>query len=497
MFASLFVVMLGLCFGRKGNSQYTLGRPRLISPSEALVRSFVDFHCEIEFSPENETVLFQLFKKDNHDRLLGEYTSLNGEVAIIPQVIKPYHEGNLECVAKAQNNIEPTYSYTHYLKVIEPVKGAEIALRSSPVHFFEGETLQLNCELEAGNHVSYKWLLNGQLVSPSPLHSVADKNLLIYRTTFKDSGYYMCVATNHFDKTTIFTSNSSEVLITVEERVSIPNISFTVIKEGSQNFSAKVTCRSTKGTLPVTFSVYNETELVANVTVNKRNATFKVPLVLGRDLGWLHCQASKGDQIKHSQRIPLKVVPVGGPVRMRYDYEVENYAVIGLRFFCRAAKGSLPQYRWFLNKTLLHDKGSFYNVVNQPPKQSILLLSVGRSSAGTYHCGVSDSFDSNSAISSNELYLDEEVLNRLPVLVVAVVFGCFALLIVLVSICCLVGAKFKQRQCGGNSLLSLQMKGLAAAFEDELDLSQYYEDADSVKTAGGGEFDQASVASCD
>lgn len=94
---------------------------------------------------------------------------------------------------------------------------------------------------------------------------------------------------------------------------------------------------------------------------------------------------------------------------MHYDYDVgENYAVIGLRFYCKAAKGSLPQYRWFLNKTLLHDRGSFYKVVNQPPEQSILLLSVGRSSAGTYHCEVSDSFDNTSSISSNWMYLDKE-----------------------------------------------------------------------------------------
>ncbi|KAL6110455.1 uncharacterized protein ACO6RY_19531 [Pungitius sinensis] len=498
MFASLFVVMLGLCFCSKGNSQSTLGRPRLISPSEALVNSFVDFHCDIELSPANETVLFQLFKKDNRDRLLGEYTSLNGEVAVIPQVIKQFHEGYLECVAKVQNNsnIEPTISYTHYLKVIEPVSGARIILRSSQ-DFFEGETLKLSCEHTAGNHVSYKWLLNGQLVSPSPLHNVADKNLFISRTTLKDSGSYMCVATNHFNTTNIFTANSSEYQITFKERVSIPDISFTVLKEDSQTFSAKVTCRSTKGTPPVTFSVYNTTELVANVTVNERNATFKVPLVLGRDLGWLHCQASNGDQIEHSQRIPLKVVPVGGPVRMSYDYDVENYAVIGVRFYCRSANGSLPQYRWFLNKTLLRDRGSFYLVVNQSPEQSILLLSVGRSSAGTYHCDVSDSFDSNSSISSNELYLDKKLLNRLPVLVVAVVFGSFTCLIVLVSICCLVGTIFKRRQFGGNSLLCLEMKGLADAYEDELDPSEYNDDADFVKAAGGVELDQASGASSD
>lgn len=52
--------------------------------------------------------------------MLAEYTSLNREIANFPLVAQTSYEGNLECVAKAQNNsnIEPTVSYTHYLKVV-------------------------------------------------------------------------------------------------------------------------------------------------------------------------------------------------------------------------------------------------------------------------------------------------------------------------------------------------------------------------------------------
>lgn len=38
---------------------------------------------------------------------------------------------------------------------------------SAPADFFEGMTLELRCRLAAGNHVLYKWLVNGQLVSQS------------------------------------------------------------------------------------------------------------------------------------------------------------------------------------------------------------------------------------------------------------------------------------------------------------------------------------------
>ncbi|KAK5899809.1 hypothetical protein CesoFtcFv8_009240 [Champsocephalus esox] len=498
--ASLFVVILGLFCCSKESSQSVLGRPELMGPSVALVKSIADFHCKLEIYPKNVTILLQLFKEGDRGKVLGFYTSLNGKVANFPIVVKPNHEGNLECVAKAQNNsdIEPTVSYTQYLKVLEPVNEAEIVVSSGPEEFFEGKTLDLYCKPHAGNHVSYTWLLNGRLVSPSRLRYVVDDHLSINRTTSEDSGSYMCIASNHFNETDVFFSNSSEVVITVKDLVSIPDISFTVLKEDSHNYSAVVACQTAKGSPPVTFSLYNRTELVANMTVDDRNATFKLPLVLDRLMAWLQCQANNGDRIESSQWIPLEVVPVGGPVTMHYDYDIgENYAVIDLRFYCKAAKGSFPRYQWFLNKTLLHGRGSFYYVVNQDPGESRLLLSVGRSSTGTYHCEVSDSFDNATTISSKRLYMDKEVLNRLPVLVVAVVFGCFTALVVLVSICCCIAVIYRRRQYGEKTPLSFEMEGMMTAYEDVLDCSEYNEDTDVLNTASGAEFDQASEASVD
>lgn len=157
-------------------------------------------------------------------------------------------------------------------------------------------------------------------------------------------------------------------------------------------------------------------------------------------------------------------VPVSGPVSISYDYDVGgDLAVVGLRLYCRAAAGSRPRYRWFLNQTLLRERGSFYYVVNRPPEGSILLLSVGRRSAGTYRCEVADGWDDSGAVSSPRLFASKEgtsapahagltavldlcrppappVLNGLPLLVVAAVFGSFALLLVMVFACCLTGA---------------------------------------------------------
>ncbi|KAM9315130.1 platelet endothelial cell adhesion molecule isoform 2-T2 [Pholidichthys leucotaenia] len=492
---TLLLFILGFCLRSECND-FILGQPRLYGPSEALVNEVQYFQCEVPNHSMIDAILLKIVKEDG--KMLGEMTSLKGEVANIPLYIKPLYEGYLKCVASAQNNseINATVSYRHYLKVIVPVKDAAI-IYSGPDEFFEGKTLELRCQLGAGNHVSYKWLHNGQTISQSPFHHMADDRLRIYRTTSKDSGFYMCQARNIFNKT-VYISNSSEVIITVKDLVSSPDISFIILKEDSGNYSALVTCQSNRGTTPITFSLYNRAQLVTNATSKERHTAFKVPVVMEQHLGWLQCQAENGDETTYSQWLPLHVVPVGGPVEMSYDYDIgENYAVVGLRFYCKAAKGTHPQYQWFLNETLLQARGSFFYVDDQPPVQSVLLLSVGRSSAGMYHCKVSDNFDNTTAISSQRRYMDKEVVNRLPVLVVAIVFGCFTMLILLVFSCCLIGVLFRRKEYGKVSLLTLVKERNVAAYEDEMDLFAYSEDTDVMKTARGDEFDQASEASVD
>ncbi|XP_040893284.1 Fc receptor-like protein 5 isoform X2 [Toxotes jaculatrix] len=675
MFASLFLVMLGLCYCSSESDQLILEKPHLSGPSEALLKNITVFNCSLSSHPKNESILLKLFKRGSHARQLGEYTSLAGEPGLFHLVIKLTHEGNLECVASAQNNtnIKPTFSDKHHLKVVEPVKNAEIVVPSGAVELFEGQRLELLCNLAAGNHVSYKWLRNGQLISPSPVHP-ASHNFSISRATSKDSGSYTCMASNVFssanssevvitvkdvvsapeisfsvlkedshnysamvtcqstkgtppvtfsfyiggalvgnvtseDRSATFkvplvlgqdseiqcqadngnyskrsqslplkvepvknaeivvhsgavelfegdplellcnlaagnhvsykwllngrlispspvhhkhllisratsedsgsytcmasnvfsSANSSEVVITVKDVVSAPEISFSVLKEDSHNYSAVVTCQSTKGTPPVTFSLYIGGALVGNVTSEDRSATFKVPVVLGQD-SKIQCQADNGNYSKRSQLLPYKVVLVRGPVNITVDNEYdtgEYLAVVGLRLNCEVAEGSHPRYRWFLNNTLLHDRGSFYYVHNPSPKQSTLILSVERRSTGTYHCEVSDSFDNTTAISSINLYVDKEGLSRLPVLVVAVVFGCFTVLILLVSVCCFIGVVYRRRVYGKTSLLGLEMERRVAARGGELDLLDYDEDADLVKAVREDEFDQASEASVD
>ncbi|XP_036067353.1 hemicentin-1 isoform X2 [Oryzias melastigma] len=495
MFASLLVVVLGLrCGGGSDSGELLLGSPKLSGPSEALVTDIVNFFCELPNHPQNESIELRLLKKGDRPKHLGEYTSLRGEVGPIPKRIQLSHEGYLVCVASVQNNsaINSTVSQTHYLKVIEPVKGAQI-IPSGPVELFEGGEVELQCKLSAGNHVSFMWLRDGQIINPSLIR--ADDSFVISRATSKDSGSYICVATNTFNGTNVFNASSPELLVTVKARVSNPDISFTVFKESYQSYFCVVSCQSTRGTPPIRFSLFNGTDLVSNVTVQERRATFKIPVVLDQHLGLFQCQASNSNRTASSRWIPLEIVPVGGPVTMHLEYDMaENYEVIYLRLYCKPERGSHPSFQWYLNKNPLHDQGSFYYVFNQLPGQSILLVSVGEVSAGRYHCEVSDSFDNSTVINSKRCYLDRKVLNHIPALVVGVVFGCFSVIVLLVSACCAAGVIFRRRRYVEATLLTLEKDQWETACEDELELSMYGED---VVTGEEAEFDHASEDSVD
>lgn len=73
------------------------------------------------------------------------------------------------------------------------MEGAEIVVHSGPVEFFEGKTLELLCNLTAGNYVTYKWLLNGQLIHQSPFHVVFDNHLRIYRSVRHYMDSHCCI----------------------------------------------------------------------------------------------------------------------------------------------------------------------------------------------------------------------------------------------------------------------------------------------------------------
>ncbi|XP_055773593.1 uncharacterized protein si:dkey-93h22.7 isoform X3 [Salvelinus fontinalis] len=425
-----------------------LGKPLLYGPSTALEKSVEEFQCEVLHYPKEESILYQLFREGDRSKTLGFYSALSGEMANFPLFITASYEGHMVCVASVQNNtvIQPTVSQRHHLRVVVPVNGAEVVVQSGSLEFYEGKPLSLRCNITKGNHVSYQWLVDGKPLPLSPLHNQTQEQLFIYRMMLEDSGEYTCVATNQLNLTEVYSSRSTAKVIKVKELVSEPDLHILVLKETDGTYIALVTCQSLNGTPPITFSLYSRSEFISTETVDERFATFSIPVVLDLHMGFLQCQAENGDRVMYGQWKAMHIVPVGGAVTMHYDTDVgENFSIVGLTFYCSVERGTFPQYRWFLNGTVLEGRGDFYWVQNQPG-QSILLLSVGRSSAGTYHCDVSDSFDGTTVISSEERYIDKEVLNHLPTVVVAVVFGCFLFLVTLVTTCCFIGLLYGKRQ---------------------------------------------------
>ncbi|XP_012705416.2 titin [Fundulus heteroclitus] len=505
MLASILLVILGLCCCTKQSSQFQLDWPEFSVPSEALVMDIVDLVCGISYPVDDERIHLQIFKQGDREVILGEYTLSAGEsFASIPRQIKAEDEGYLECVASVQNNTEinATVSAAHFIRVVEPVQGARI-INTGPNELFAGNNLELQCKAEVGNHLSYKWFLDGSLIASSSFQEVVDNWLKIPRVSFENSGSYTCVAENAYNATLVFSSNSSEVVITVKEQASstfppdLMYVSFTVVKEDDHRYAAIVTCQTAGGDLPVTFSLYKDNELISNESFPERRAAFKVPVVLEQQSGELRCQANSGDQTRSSHTIPFEIASVAGPVTVVSDYDMaKNYAVIFLRLHCSPAKGTHPRFQWYLNQTPLHGQGSFYRVDHQPPKLSTLLLSVGSSSSGEYHCEVWDSFDNSTAISSKSLYVDKEALNRLPTAVVAVVFGCFTFLILLVSFCCLSGVVYRWKRRQQKREPSFEMDRELVVPEDEMDFTVYSED-DDVPRAPSDELYQESEASED
>ncbi|XP_031667361.1 Fc receptor-like protein 1 isoform X2 [Oncorhynchus kisutch] len=470
-----------------------LGRPLLYGPSTALEKTVEEFQCEVLRYPKDESILYQLFREGDRSKALGFYSALSGEMANFPLYITASYEGYMVCVASVQNNtvIHPTVSPRHHLRVVDPVNGAEVVVQSGSVEFYEGKPLSLRCNIAKGNHVSYQWLVDGKPLPLSPLHNQTQEQLFIYRMVPQDSGEYTCVATNQLNITKVYSSWSTAKVIKVKELVSEPDLLFLVLKERDGTYFALVTCQSLTGSPPITFSLYSRSEFISTETVDERSATFSIPVVLDLHMGFLQCQAQNGDRVVYGQWTAMHVVPVGGAVTMHYDNDVgEKFSIVGLRFYCSVERGTFPQYRWFLNGTVLEGRGEFYWV-----EQSILLLSVGRSSAGTYHCEVSDSFDGTTVISSEARYIDKEVLNHLPTTVVAVVFGCFLFLVTLVTTCCFIGLLYQKRQClVEKSMLDLK---LGLEMHNIMDEEEYMEDDGVVRAARIVDSDQEEVESTD
>ncbi|XP_058647010.1 uncharacterized protein si:dkey-93h22.7 isoform X2 [Onychostoma macrolepis] len=421
-----------------------LDEPVLWGPSAALEGSFVNLFCDIPGKPAAVSVHYEFYVETNPGKVIGEYSSLSGEMATISLLIKEQYDGRLICKASGHNDtdIESSFSNALDFRVIVPVKEVSIIITHPSIeNIWEGETLTLQCRKTKGTYVSYDWLWNN-----APVQMPYDRNegtLTIHRVSAQNQGNYMCVASNQFNDTTTFNS-SSDVNVYINEYVSKPEISFDVVKLDDGGYKAIITCQSKKGTPRYTFSLLNYTNLIATETTSTIRVFFNMPIEPNRYMGQMRCNASNEGNWVLSEPISLIVESVGGAVTVTPLRHVGlDFQVTRIELRCKVERGTFPHYSWFLNNSRLLGQGGFYSVAWSD--ESVLALSVGRDSAGFYHCQASDRFDNSTSIRSPKMLISKEVLNTVPPLVVIVVFTSFALLNVAVIACCIYGVVLRRR----------------------------------------------------
>lgn len=76
------------------------------------------------------------------------------------------------------------------------------------------------------------------------------------------------------------------------EHISKPEISLDVLKSAAGDLTAIVRCRCDTGTPLNTFSLLNDTDIIAAETTDRLQAIFNVSIQLNRDMGWVRCNAS-------------------------------------------------------------------------------------------------------------------------------------------------------------------------------------------------------------
>ncbi|XP_048028264.1 basement membrane proteoglycan isoform X1 [Megalobrama amblycephala] len=500
MHVSLILIGISVLYPRTG-ALHKLDKPVLIGPSVAIDRSVVDFYCEIPGKPATLPVLYELYVETNQSKVIGEHISQSGEIATFPLVITTQHDGRLICKASGHNNtdIESSISEGLNLKVIVPVKGVRIISHPSSNNMWEGQTLTLQCKKTKGTYVSYNWLLGERPVEMA--YDRTNDTLIIHRLSARNTGHYMCVASNRFNDTTTFNSSSDLLSVQVKEYVSKPEISVEVEKLKDGGFKAVISCRSEKGTPLITFSLLNNTDIITTETSDKTSTFFSVPLELNRYMGHVRCNASNEGNWVLSEPADLTVESVGGAVTMTpVTHTGRDFQVVGLVLRCKVERGTFPFYSWFLNNSRLEDRGGFYAVTWSD--NSVLMLSVGQDSAGFYHCEASDRFDNSTSIRSPRMLINKEVLNRVSPVVAVVVFTCFAVLNVALMACCIYGVVLRRRYSGKYSLINQRRKmEIAVKQEDKeedddyLEMLEGYEEdvvlADRISDSGAEDEDES------
>lgn len=354
-------------------------------------------------------------------------------------------------------------SGTVHLQVVIPVSGASVTPDPSPPVMYEGSRLILRCDVTRGSHLSYTWFFNKQEVMSSALPSLrlSGNVLVVDEVTQVHAGSYSCVAGTKMRTNSRF-SSSGELQVTVKVFFSVPMISLSVSKEG-RDYVGNVTCRSSKGSPPVTFHLLLDGEERTFVEATESLvAVFPVAIVPGRDMGVARCLAQSEVQQLLSDPLNLEVVPVGGRAEVEVDYLYRaDYKMDAVKLQCLLSRGTFPFFSWSLNNSVLSPDGDTESHTHShtPPRYTItdagrtlLLPDLAAKESGYYRCRARDSYDETSPwVESVAVLVQAEESTMTTIEVVAIAFCCFLMLVLAAGVAYMMNMADRQRGSVNNN----------------------------------------------
>ncbi|XP_071245815.1 Fc receptor-like protein 5 isoform X4 [Salvelinus alpinus] len=429
-----------------------LPSPILIGPDKAYLNSKVVFQCRSPGSPPPNT--YELLKDGNH--LVATSNDLqDDQSAMFFLKISVTSEGSYHCRVTAGGNMG--LSGTVRLQVVIPVSGTMVTSDPDPPILYEGLRLTLTCDVTKGSHLSYTWFYNRQEVTSSPTSPLTPlllwpvgNTLVVERVTTKHAGNYSCIAGTRMQTNSRF-SSSREVTVRIKVYLSVPQISFTISKEGL-SYHGNVTCRSSRGTPPVTFYLFlDDKEVGSDVATESLVAWFPVAMVPGRDMGAVRCAVESDAQRLTSRPLTLVVVPVGGSpkVDVEYLYRVDS-KMAAARLQCLLSLGTFPFFSWSLNGSLLlhpsEGDSSHPSHALADGGRTLFLTEITLEDSGYYRCRARDSYDVTSAwVESQPVLVQVTEVSTTTIEVMAIVFCCFLMLTLAGGVACVMRMLNRQR----------------------------------------------------